>query len=572
MTLRSIFKYRNLDSTSDFNSRNAKIISRGIYEGGLLSIPAVALQVSVPAFTALSYDGMVVENTTTNTTLNVNPNTVSSLVNIASSTNTSPIQVTTSTAHGLVDNTTAIIAGHAVNTAANGRWVITRIDAYNFTLNGSTGNGTGVSTGTVGACIIYYLACYAKYNPTGDPDIRLEVFPSSTWNGIDHNYFITFARLAIPPSAGILAAVNIDYSDSDYAEPAGKSTWRSSVASLVDLPTVGNRNNDLRFVTDTGDFYYWDSALSTWNVYNVNSISINYSNAGAWADSTVYSPNTTTKAQFDKILVDLSTGDGVGKLHTNAIAGSPTTITAGTLTSALTTLLSGVNTRGAVATVNTWAEAQTFSKKIVLSPNAPVAANGAVYTDGSNVLRTYLTDLVTSRIVAEPRNTSRTFMYPPSSMTSSQVVSGTPAYPRMWALDYQGFWSTYKGSIYDRLYLIASLNRFIQIGCKIVSFEIYCTPGQSRTGSDRMRASLRLLTKTGTIPVSTVYSSYDDGTTNLNILTIAVPASWVTAGKDIISNDDHCIINLASGVGDTINDTVTCVRVTYEEGNYLSPA
>lgn len=65
---------------------------------------------------------------------------------ITSSTNASPININ-ATAHGLNTGDQVTIGEHKVNTAANGTWTITKVDANNFTLNGSTGNGVGVATG-----------------------------------------------------------------------------------------------------------------------------------------------------------------------------------------------------------------------------------------------------------------------------------------------------------------------------------------------------------------------------------------------------------------------------------------
>jgi hypothetical protein len=67
---------------------------------------------------------------------------------ISSSTNTSPITINTTAAHGFQTGDTVTIANHAVNTAANGTFVITVTGANAFTLNGSTGNGAGINTGT----------------------------------------------------------------------------------------------------------------------------------------------------------------------------------------------------------------------------------------------------------------------------------------------------------------------------------------------------------------------------------------------------------------------------------------
>lgn len=77
-------------------------------------------------------------------------------------TNASPIVVTL-TGHGLSTGDFVNITNALGNTAANGPWQITRIDADTFSLNNSTGNGTyTASSGTVsraGRIGIYELAC-----------------------------------------------------------------------------------------------------------------------------------------------------------------------------------------------------------------------------------------------------------------------------------------------------------------------------------------------------------------------------------------------------------------------------
>ena len=65
---------------------------------------------------------------------------------ITSSTNASPIVVTDNN-HGLETGDQVTIFGHATNTAANGLWTITKVSDNTFSLDGSTGNGTGGATG-----------------------------------------------------------------------------------------------------------------------------------------------------------------------------------------------------------------------------------------------------------------------------------------------------------------------------------------------------------------------------------------------------------------------------------------
>ncbi len=66
---------------------------------------------------------------------------------VEASTNASPI-VLTLTGHEYVTGDTVVVSGHATNTGANGSWTVTAVDANHISLNGSTGTGVGVATGT----------------------------------------------------------------------------------------------------------------------------------------------------------------------------------------------------------------------------------------------------------------------------------------------------------------------------------------------------------------------------------------------------------------------------------------
>jgi hypothetical protein len=66
---------------------------------------------------------------------------------ITAASNAAPIKIT-SVGHGLTAGSRVTIAGVLGNTAANGTWTITPVDADNFTLGGSSGNGAYTSGGT----------------------------------------------------------------------------------------------------------------------------------------------------------------------------------------------------------------------------------------------------------------------------------------------------------------------------------------------------------------------------------------------------------------------------------------
>ena len=61
---------------------------------------------------------------------------------ITGATNARPILIT-SPNHGLQTGESVVISGVKGNTAANGTWVVTRVNANEFSLNGSNGTASG---------------------------------------------------------------------------------------------------------------------------------------------------------------------------------------------------------------------------------------------------------------------------------------------------------------------------------------------------------------------------------------------------------------------------------------------
>lgn len=59
MAIKPLLVFRNADSTADLNSRAARILDRGIFDGGQLSPSGVAVTVDVAPFIAVGFDGMV---------------------------------------------------------------------------------------------------------------------------------------------------------------------------------------------------------------------------------------------------------------------------------------------------------------------------------------------------------------------------------------------------------------------------------------------------------------------------------------------------------------------------------
>ncbi len=108
---------------------------------------------------------------------------------ITAVTNASPIQITAN-AHGFTTGQEVRISGVLGNTAANGDWIVTVIDANNFTLDSSVGNGAYTSGGKVsrlftGNCTLH--GTVARRNMLGqwEPSIQpSRLFIRST-TGVD---------------------------------------------------------------------------------------------------------------------------------------------------------------------------------------------------------------------------------------------------------------------------------------------------------------------------------------------------------------------------------------------------
>lgn len=98
---------------------------------------------------------------------------------ITGATNASPI-VITSASHGLSTGTRVTITGVGGNTAANGTFVITRVDANTFSLNSSTGNGSYTSGGTWNVTGLYKLTLTCTENNGFDEGQTYSILISGT--------------------------------------------------------------------------------------------------------------------------------------------------------------------------------------------------------------------------------------------------------------------------------------------------------------------------------------------------------------------------------------------------------
>ncbi len=102
---------------------------------------------------------------------------------ISNATNASPIVIETSAAHLYSTGDLVFISGVAGNTAANGEFTITVVDATHFSLNGSTGNGAYTSGGSA---VDWSLTPAFQIPSDGDPrhaasvNVALELLAART--------------------------------------------------------------------------------------------------------------------------------------------------------------------------------------------------------------------------------------------------------------------------------------------------------------------------------------------------------------------------------------------------------
>lgn len=184
MTLQGIFSYQQSNNTEDINALNKKIIDRGIFDDGEITLSSTSLQVFINPFRAVGYDGMIVISDEI-TTLTIPTNQTS------------------------------------------------------------------------------YIICYAKWINGSNPTIELKVITELEWiTSPNRLYFITFLKLTVPSGVTYIDEAYITYSDSDYADKIGKSSWKNSVNTYASLPTTYNKDGDIRVAGNIT--YQWNNTTKIW--------------------------------------------------------------------------------------------------------------------------------------------------------------------------------------------------------------------------------------------------------------------------------------------------------------------
>ena len=162
-------------------------------------------------------------------------------VAVTNATNAGPIQVTAS-GHGLTTGDRVRIAGVAGNTAANGTFTVTVIDANDFTLDGSFGNGTYLAGGSVFELVDPQLAPLAVNLP---PEPAPMQEPQQTGNlpGPVPEIFAvpeveTLTHLLLPTSVAIDAGNNTGAPATDQRGLPRPTDGDGNMTATVDIGAI----------------------------------------------------------------------------------------------------------------------------------------------------------------------------------------------------------------------------------------------------------------------------------------------------------------------------------------------
>lgn len=164
--------------------------------------------------------------------------------------------------------------------------------------------------------------------------------------------------------------------NTDITPPGGSYSGisnRRQDAFVYDTGTIELRaNTPLEAISDVLQELS-DHVTSVANVHPATAV--DYGGGNAWADGTT-NPAATLEAQIDKMIDDLrittSTG-GAAKIGVAAVAGSPTSLSAGTLAAAISTILSAINARARLASTESVSGDWTFTNTINTTPSGGAA-------------------------------------------------------------------------------------------------------------------------------------------------------------------------------------------------------
>lgn len=111
---------------------------------------------------------------------------------ISAATNASPIQIT-ATAHGYNTGTRINVSGVQGNTSANTETTVTVIDANNFTLDGTSGNGAYTGGGQAHVAGLYQINLSISAGNGFESGFTYELLVEWTNGGVNYAMLCTFS-------------------------------------------------------------------------------------------------------------------------------------------------------------------------------------------------------------------------------------------------------------------------------------------------------------------------------------------------------------------------------------------
>jgi hypothetical protein len=67
-------------------------------------------------------------------------------------------------------------------------------------------------------------------------------------------------------------AASIEYELGDFIDPVSRLSWRDPIDTFANLPTMHNRDGDLRQTLDSRTLYVWDDVTSLWQMFGTGSL------------------------------------------------------------------------------------------------------------------------------------------------------------------------------------------------------------------------------------------------------------------------------------------------------------
>ena len=200
---------------------------------------------------------------------------------ITGATNASPI-VITAASHGLKDGNAVRIAGVVGNTAANGDWNVTVVDANSFQLVGSTGNGLYTAGGT--ADILHLVPTGGRiyingHNPSTDGWWRVTKI-SDTVLDLVGSVFVA--------NAGASGAVDYGVNGGFFLKGSKYSTMKFKEADSNGVWFIG-ANSDNEITGAVNRLYISSSTVRT----SVHNLVFGTVETGGWVQD--FSPDTNFK-------------------------------------------------------------------------------------------------------------------------------------------------------------------------------------------------------------------------------------------------------------------------------------